>query len=191
MNIYSESGSKVKYLDENGYDSDVIRARSLGLVKGEVYTVTYTDVSDMSTAVILKEFPNYRFNSVMFEDFTEEDSNLTALKERAAKQIATLRERIEKLQAVNNEPDIGKCYILNKDGTIAYYKVLNFYDVSTVYADEYAISNRSVTSSPDCIVSKRFLREECKLIQVEDFDSASNIVEGILTRTYNDILEEQ
>lgn len=69
MNIYAKEGHKVvaEYLDW-GYDSDAEKANKF-LVKGQVYTVEYTDVYSCNTNVYLKEFPNIYFNSVHFEDY--------------------------------------------------------------------------------------------------------------------------
>lgn len=183
MNIYSKHGSNVKYLDENGYRLDREYARKCGLVKGQVYTVEYTWIGQSSTMVGLVEFPEHEFNSVMFEDYNE-------TVERS--QISILKKRIVRIdETEDRKPDIGKCYVFVDDGNIAYYKILNFYDDNNLYADEYSLSNKSLNSRPECIVSKQFIIHECKLISPTDFDSVSNVIEGILIRTYNEFLEAQ
>ena len=64
MDIYSVSGTKVKYVNDQRYlhgnNNDV-------LTLGEVYTVEKTEVGGFSTTVCLKEFPKGYFNSVCFE----------------------------------------------------------------------------------------------------------------------------
>lgn len=68
MNIYAPNGTKVRFVPgNNGYESENKSAREI-LELDAIYTVDYTDVSGWSTAVILEEFPNKRFNSVLFED---------------------------------------------------------------------------------------------------------------------------
>lgn len=68
MNIYAKNGTKVRFVPgNNGYESENKDAREI-LELDAIYTVDYTDVSGWSTAVILEEFPNKRFNSVLFED---------------------------------------------------------------------------------------------------------------------------
>lgn len=68
MNIYAPNGTKVRFVPGNsGYESENKSAREI-LELDAIYTVDYTDVSGWSTAVILEEHPNKRFNSVLFED---------------------------------------------------------------------------------------------------------------------------
>lgn len=69
MNIYAKEGHKVvtEHLDW-GYNLDSEKANKF-LVKGQVYTIEYTDVHSWNTDVYLKEFPNISFNSVHFEDY--------------------------------------------------------------------------------------------------------------------------
>lgn len=67
MDIYSPKGTKVKYIAENGWDSDVPYANKF-LTKGEIYTVDWVDVGGSCSYVILKEFPENSFNTVMFEE---------------------------------------------------------------------------------------------------------------------------
>jgi len=73
MNIYAGRGSKVVYLDENGYDSDRKWARECGLVKGQIYTVFGIDVHSSSSSVLLEEIGEHHkyFNTVMFQDLDE------------------------------------------------------------------------------------------------------------------------
>jgi len=73
MNIYAEQGHKVIVTTEtinSGYDSDKELANK-HLKIGAVYTVEYTNVGGWHTTVYIKEMPNIAFNSVNFEDFTE------------------------------------------------------------------------------------------------------------------------
>ena len=68
MNIYSKAGSKVIYLDENGYDSQRDHCNSLGLIRGKEYTVKYTVIHSYCSEVCLVEYPEFEFNTVMFGD---------------------------------------------------------------------------------------------------------------------------
>lgn len=68
MDIYAKSGTKVKFkgqselqLNWGGFD-DANRF----LAKDKVYTVFKTIVYSSKTAVILKEFPDKKFNSSIF-----------------------------------------------------------------------------------------------------------------------------
>lgn len=81
MNIYAKNGDKVVFLNRNGYDRDPKNACERGLVEGGVYTVEQTEVGGWHTNVYLKEFPEHRFNSVMFRDADEsvDDSDETHL----------------------------------------------------------------------------------------------------------------
>ena len=72
MNIYAVPGSKVVFLNKHGYESQRDYALVCGLEEGGVYTVRHTEVSRSSTLVYLYEFAT-GFNSVMFEDFMEEE----------------------------------------------------------------------------------------------------------------------
>ncbi|WP_110933782.1 hypothetical protein [Paenibacillus bouchesdurhonensis] len=71
MNIYSQKGDRVRFLNKNGHDWEPERAREIGLVEGEIYTVERTDVGGWHTDVYLQEIPGYHFNSVMFENHKE------------------------------------------------------------------------------------------------------------------------
>lgn len=72
MNIYAVPGSKVIFLTKHGYESQRDYALVCGLDEGGVYTVRRTEISQSSTLVFLEEFAT-GFNSVMFEDFMEEE----------------------------------------------------------------------------------------------------------------------
>ena len=65
MNIHSPRGTKVIYLDENGYDYQRKYAREAGFVKGQTYTVSRTNVGQSSTSVYFEEISG-GWNSVMF-----------------------------------------------------------------------------------------------------------------------------
>lgn len=70
MDIYSKPGTKVRYLDENGYDHQPVDAREAGLVKGQLYEVDRIEVGGWSSEVFLKGF-KHGFNTVMFENVKE------------------------------------------------------------------------------------------------------------------------
>lgn len=70
MNIYAQSGHKVVYLDENGYEGDRNYAREKGFVKGGVYEVKHTEVGSCHTSVYFHDMIGGH-NSVMFEDYVE------------------------------------------------------------------------------------------------------------------------
>ena len=72
MNIHAKENSKVIY---TGATDDQVRGHYGGgddprgvLETYGTYTVDHTVVDDWYTDVILKEFPLFRFNSVLFED---------------------------------------------------------------------------------------------------------------------------
>lgn len=65
MNIYSPRGTKVVYLDENGYPTQREHAREAGFIKGQTYTVSWTDVGQSSTSVYFEEISG-GWNSVLF-----------------------------------------------------------------------------------------------------------------------------
>ena len=67
MDIYSPHGTKVIFaFPDNGYEPDIKRAKEY-LAVGFEYTVDSTIVHGSYTDVILKEFPNVKFNSVQFK----------------------------------------------------------------------------------------------------------------------------
>lgn len=70
MDIYAKKGTKVKFLNYNGRESDLEYAQRY-LEAGSEYTVDYTIVSGWSTDVVLEEFPCLKFNSVMFEEIID------------------------------------------------------------------------------------------------------------------------
>ena len=67
MNIYAKKGDKVRFLNDNGRDSEREYAATM-LKEGQVYTVDHTDVYGWHTDVHLQEVPDQMFNSVMFDD---------------------------------------------------------------------------------------------------------------------------
>lgn len=71
MNIYSQPGTKVIFLDKNGTDSDRENAERI-LKVGQIYTVKSINVQSWISYVTLKEVPNRMFNSVMFENTDSE-----------------------------------------------------------------------------------------------------------------------
>jgi hypothetical protein len=77
MNIWALEGHKVKVTKEtknNGYDSDKKAVARLLKLEKE-YEVEWTDVSNFSTRVKLKDI-DYEFNSVNFVDVTEQSEEL-------------------------------------------------------------------------------------------------------------------
>ena len=67
MNIWTAKGEKIKFLGKNGTDSDLEDAFSV-LTKGSEYTVEHISVDRCYSEVLLKEVPDKRFNTVMFEN---------------------------------------------------------------------------------------------------------------------------
>ena len=69
MDIYAKEGTIVTYISPN--ESPVKLGNNnnpLNLLKvGEKYTVDHTEVHSFHTKVVLKEFPDYKFNSVHFD----------------------------------------------------------------------------------------------------------------------------
>lgn len=68
MNIRAHPGTKIKVTEQtaqNGYPGDQ-EAVKKWLEIGKVYTVTYTEVGQSRTAVVLQELPEREFNSVNF-----------------------------------------------------------------------------------------------------------------------------
>lgn len=74
MNIYANNGHKVIVTEEtknSGHDYDKEKVKKY-LNVGEEYTVNYTDVGGWSTRVYLEEIEDVEFNSVNFEDVSEQ-----------------------------------------------------------------------------------------------------------------------
>ena len=67
MDIQSPEGTKIVFINKNGYSHEPEDARERGLIEGETYTVDYTVVYGWTTKVYLEEFPEIPFNSVMFK----------------------------------------------------------------------------------------------------------------------------
>ncbi len=66
MNIYAESGTRVKYLDEHGYESQRVHARKY-MDKDQILTVAWVDIGQSSSSVYFHEISHVGFNTVMFE----------------------------------------------------------------------------------------------------------------------------
>jgi hypothetical protein len=65
MNIYSKKGTKVRVVQI----SEGVEFPNMEKIKlGEVFTVDHTIEHGWHTDVYLKEFPNFRFNSVCFQE---------------------------------------------------------------------------------------------------------------------------
>ena len=67
MEIHAKAGTKVRFLDANGYDAGRAIARQY-LLKDQVYTVDSVSIGSFVSYVRLKEYPFTVFNTVMFED---------------------------------------------------------------------------------------------------------------------------
>ena len=70
MDIYSKQGTKVRYLANGGFDTDIERA-SKYLVIGKIYTVRSVFVGGWFSYVTLEEFPNMDFNTTLFDKVSE------------------------------------------------------------------------------------------------------------------------
>lgn len=67
MSIYAPEGTKVKFMNENGFDREKEYANKI-LDKNQIYTVDRVEVGGWVSYVYLKEFPNEAFNTVMFKE---------------------------------------------------------------------------------------------------------------------------
>jgi hypothetical protein len=67
MDIYSPTGTKVKFLDENGYEFDKSAARRF-FSKGQTLTVKTIAVGGWVSYVEFEECPGKMFNTVMFTE---------------------------------------------------------------------------------------------------------------------------
>ncbi len=67
MNIYSAPGTKVRFLNKNGYEYDLEHARKY-LNTNRIYTVRNIDVGGWSSTVYLEEVPGEYFNTVCFKE---------------------------------------------------------------------------------------------------------------------------
>ena len=61
---------KCKYLDFNGYDSDIEKARKKGLKKNEYYEFDDIDIGNWTSYIYLKGLKG-SFNSVMFQYYLD------------------------------------------------------------------------------------------------------------------------
>lgn len=68
MDIHSKHGVKVIYTGTNGYEIDRECANSTGLIVGKEYTIDSINIYNYTSDVFLIEFPDKRFNTVMFEN---------------------------------------------------------------------------------------------------------------------------
>jgi hypothetical protein len=66
MDIYSPKGTKVKFTANGGYDLEIERSKKI-LSLNSIYTVSRVDVGDWYSSVVLEEFPDESFNTVLFE----------------------------------------------------------------------------------------------------------------------------
>lgn len=69
-NIHSPPGTKIVFLGENGYTAELLDALSV-LKKGRVYTLKSTNIDNCYTDFELEEFPDRKWNSVMFGKVTQ------------------------------------------------------------------------------------------------------------------------
>lgn len=67
MDIYGESGNKVRYTGEGGYESDRTYANQY-IDVGSILTIKHIEIGGWTTYVTFEEIPGRSFNSVMFED---------------------------------------------------------------------------------------------------------------------------
>lgn len=68
MNIYTKPGQKVYFLGKNGYDAELEFASHEAFYIGEELTVKNIDVGSSISYVEFVEFPNRKFNTVMFDN---------------------------------------------------------------------------------------------------------------------------
>ena len=71
MNIFNDDRRKVICIN-NSDDTYGVSGTGHLLTIGEKYTVTDVDVHSWHTRVDLEEFPGIKFNSVLFEECSEE-----------------------------------------------------------------------------------------------------------------------
>lgn len=67
MRLNAPKGQTVKFCGVNGYPHELEEASSV-LSSDKVYHVLYVNVYSSSSEVILQEFPDKIFNTVMFEE---------------------------------------------------------------------------------------------------------------------------
>ena len=67
MDIYSEPGTKIVFIDKNGTNFDRAEAEKI-LKVGQIYTVSKIDINSWISYVTLEEVPDRTFNSVMFDN---------------------------------------------------------------------------------------------------------------------------
>ena len=70
MDIMSKPGTKVKFLNRNGWDHERDAANEI-LNIHDTYTVKYIRIGSWKSYVQLIEFPTSSFNTVMFENVGE------------------------------------------------------------------------------------------------------------------------
>lgn len=80
MNVWAKKGDKVIFTCEHGLESDKFYAKR-ELKVGETYTVDEMYIGDFFSSVVLKEVPGKRFNTVLFEDFTERDNYINIIEQ--------------------------------------------------------------------------------------------------------------
>lgn len=70
MDIHTQSGDRVIFSAVGGYEIQKQSALQVGLTVGAVYEVLRVEVGGFSSDVVLKEFPEHKFNTCMFENST-------------------------------------------------------------------------------------------------------------------------
>ena len=70
LSIYAKSETKVKFINDNGYDFEREEANQI-LGTDKIYTVKHINVGGWISYVHLKEIPNKSFNTVMFDEVEE------------------------------------------------------------------------------------------------------------------------
>jgi len=99
MDIYAKRGHRVivsKQTAHNGYDSQKEDVERL-LEIGKIYNVESTKVSQSSTSIVLKQFPDKNWNSVNFIDYVD------APKEDDYKESVAIHNQTNHMQVLLNK----------------------------------------------------------------------------------------
>lgn len=74
MDIYSSAGTKVRFLNKNGYDNERETAAKV-FDTTTIYTVKNIEVHSSVSYVTLEEYPERSYNSVMFTEVIESEKD--------------------------------------------------------------------------------------------------------------------
>lgn len=66
MDITSKEDTKIRFTANGGYDHERDDSKKI-LSLNSIYTVFHIAIFEWSSYVVLKEFPNERFNTALFE----------------------------------------------------------------------------------------------------------------------------